>query len=48
MSKLFSSLRFRLILLVLLASLPAIILIFYIGAEQRQKEVEAVYDLTLA
>jgi signal transduction histidine kinase len=48
MSKLFSSLRFRLILLVLLTSLPAIILIFYIGAEQRQHDVDAVYDLSLA
>ena len=48
MSKLFSSLRFRLILLVLLASLPAIFLIFYIGAEQRQHEIETVYDITQA
>jgi len=42
MSKLFSSLRFRLILLVLLATLPALLLTVYNGLEQRaQIEAEA-------
>ena len=48
MSKLFSSLRFRLILLVLLATLPALMLVVYIGDEQRQKNVDDVLDITLA
>lgn len=48
MSKLFSSLRFRLILLVLLATLPALLLIVYIGEEQRQQNQEDVLEITLA
>jgi signal transduction histidine kinase len=39
MSKIFSSLRFRLLLLVLLATLPALLLTIYTGHEQR-KQVE--------
>ena len=39
MSKLFSSLRFRLILLVLLATLPALLLTIYNGLEQRDQIV---------
>lgn len=43
MAKLFSSLRFRLILLVLIATLPALLLIVFNGLEQRaQVEAEAM------
>jgi len=48
MSKLFSSLRFRLMLLVLLATLPALLLIVYIGDEQRQQDQANVLEMTLA
>ncbi len=47
MSKLFSSLRFRLILLVLLATLPALLLIIYNGQEQRQHVEDEALDNAL-
>ena len=40
MSKLFSSLRFRLILLVIIATIPALLLTVYNGLEQRA-QIEA-------
>ena len=47
MSKLFSSLRFRLILLVLLATLPALLLTVFNGLEQRKQVEEEALENAL-
>jgi signal transduction histidine kinase len=48
MSNFFPTLRFRLILLVLLATLPALVLVLYIGEEHRQQDLADVREITLS